>query len=557
MRRRAVTRARSASSCWRSKQPPPISPEARQEFTDYADAYGIAMTSCKLQKATDEQVAALNQKLDKTLNTLEAVKAAADITEKAAGTARDIVQSQASLDPVKEFSAPVAIALGAVEVAAFAISTGMQTRMDELERDHDATVDALDRSTAVAICMNEAGAQLIGQKAAALRIDRAIQEVSAQLYQFRSMQGNVDAAIDEGLASVGFEQSLNVLPSNADYWLDSNVDGFQLDMRRARRALYLGILGVEYEFQMTSAERGNVLAAQSSEDLSAVLGRVRDGVRRGAPAGGGNPTELRSVLSLKNNVLQLGDRTDASARLAAAESNRPFPPVSSCRASTRCTTRTARTPARKFPSRWPRSATAVSPTRRASRSSAGSRAPSDSGPSTRSSSVRAPWSRPTAASPRSNCASAIRSRASGAPRRPRRRCRSPRRGREPTCSSTHSAASSWTNDATLASLTSTAETNAFSYATIEARLGIDRKTFESDPYTDGASTALAGRGAFGEYTLFIPSLLAQRDRFCRARAGPGRRHSHSPRLRGRRAAIGDTTCADSFSTTHSARPGWP
>jgi len=65
-------------------------------------------------------------------------------------------------------------------------------------------------------------------------------------------------------------------------------------------------------------------------------------------------------------------------------------------------------------------------------------------------------------------------------------------------------ASSWSNDATLASLTGTSATNAYSFATIEARLGVDRQKMESDEYTNGASTALAGRGAFGEYTLFIP-----------------------------------------------------
>ncbi len=64
------------------------------------------------------------------------------------------------------------------------------------------------------------------------------------------------------------------------------------------------ILTTEYEFQFTSLERAKALSAKTPTELEDSLKRVRDLVRRGAPTGGGNPTQLIAVLSLKKNLLQ-------------------------------------------------------------------------------------------------------------------------------------------------------------------------------------------------------------------------------------------------------------
>jgi hypothetical protein len=66
-------------------------------------------------------------------------------------------------------------------------------------------------------------------------------------------------------------------------------------------------------------------------------------------------------------------------------------------------------------------------------------------------------------------------------------------------------ARSWTQDAALLELTETREPSAFSGATVQARLNVPRSELERESYTDGDSEALAGRGVFGDYVLFIPA----------------------------------------------------
>lgn len=475
---------------------------AIDEFKEYGDRYAAASRSCTLLEKSAEKAAALNTDLDHRLKKLEAAKLAMDIVEKTASVVRDIAASAAT-DPVKAASMGVQVAAGAVETVAFAVSAGLQMDMDDTVRAHEAAIDKLDRQTDVAVCFNEAGMELIGAQAAEKRVERQQAEVRSLLYEFASMQSSVTSALDEGRASLVSEQARAVLPANADYWLDANVDLFQQRMRRARRALYLAIMGVEYEFQLTSAERSNVLAAQSTADLEAILGRVRDSVRRGAPRGGGNPTELRSVLSLRKNILQLASRRaapegwhqlddterfqlmlvspefavyDAQGSYLGQEIPFSLAPIGASGladpsgiplfSGLSCAERL-----------WSVNAVVL-----------GKQLMTGSDSTITSLQVR---KRNTFAS--QWCSSAQASPIQLASTRP-----------GVNLFVDPMSASSWGEDSALAALTSVGEAKTFSYATVQARLDVDQKTLESDAYTDGASVALAGRGAFGEYTLFIP-----------------------------------------------------
>ena len=246
-----------------------------------------------------------------------------------------------------------------------------------------------------------------------------------------------------------------------------------------------------------------MLAAQSAGQLDAILGRVRDGVRRGAPAGGGNPTELRSVLSLRENILQLDNRAntspgwqqltdvqrlqrvlvspqyakyDANSQYVGQEIPFSLAPIGNSGladpagiplfSGLSCAERL-----------WSVNAVVVG-----TGVMVGTDTSLVSMQLRKRNTFQSQWCSGSATTPLQ-----IASTRPGA-----------------NLFIDPLSASSWTNDATLASLTGTGATNAYSYATIEARLGIDRKTLESNLYEDGASTALAGRGAFGEYTIFIP-----------------------------------------------------
>lgn len=473
---------------------------ARAEFNEYADAYANAMDSCNIMATANATAAGYYDDFNQTMKRLEGAKAAADIAEKALGVTREILSTTKS-DFADLACKPLAIAAGVGEVVAFTVSASLGAEMENLERSHTAMLDKLDRQTDHSICLNEAKSHLIGQKAAALRITRQEQEVQSALLDIYTTRGDLGAAVADGLASLEFERARAVLPSNADYWLDSNIDLFQQRLRRARRALYLAILGVEYEFQQTSAERANVLAAQSSADLEAILGRVRDGVRRGAPSGGGNPTELRSVISMRDNVLRLADHSNLGpgwhnltdvqrfqvllvspqyATYANGEYLGQEIPFSLAPGGT------SLTEASSIPlfsglscaeRLW--SVNAVV---------AGQNLMQGTDTSLTTLQVRkrntfqSQW-----------CSGSQRTTAQVSSTRP-----GVNLFIDPL------SASSWTEDGALAALTSVSQTNAFSFATVQARLNVARADMESDEYTNGGSNALAGRGAFGEYTLFIP-----------------------------------------------------
>lgn len=323
------------------------------------------------------------------------------------------------------------------------------------------------------------------------------------LYELSQMQGSIQGTLDEGLAAVAYERARAAMPSNADYWLDSNVDLFQQRLRRARRALYLALMGVEYEFQQTSAERGNVLAAQSAFELEAILDRVRDGVRRGAPRGGGNPTELLSVLSLRKNILQLADRTglpDGWQKLGDVERfqrmliDQQFAVHDSSGAYVGQEIPFSLAPIGRSNLADPSGIPLLSGLSCAERLWSVNAVVLGSdlmvGTDTTLTTLQL-RKRNTFQS--QLCAPDADGSLQVASTRP-----STNLFIDPL------SASSFGEDATLASLTSTGETNAYSFATVQARLNVDRGSVEMNDYAAGSSTALAGRGVFGEYTLFIP-----------------------------------------------------
>ncbi len=98
-------------------------------------------------------------------------------------------------------------------------------------------------------------------------------------------------------------------PIEFDYWLNTTAVEYDAAFRRARRALYLGVLALEYEYQLSSSERTAVLAATSVTDLRDSLTRLRNLAATGT-VGGAAPSPLLSVVSLRSELLALADRSD-------------------------------------------------------------------------------------------------------------------------------------------------------------------------------------------------------------------------------------------------------
>ena len=473
---------------------------ARSELEEHSERYDNAMRGCVILEQGHAAIEGAMIAHNRTMAELAQAKFAAD-------TAAQVAEKMAnafSLD--KLWKLPGYLAVSAVQQALESTSGTLQLRMDNVERQHELTLARLEGVTEERLCYNQAEAELVGARSAALRVQRQSEELSLRLLEFNNLKIYAAAAIHDGLVSLDTERARAVSPPNVDHWLDANVDLHELRMRRARRALYLATQAVEYEFQFTSSERASVLAAQTPAELEGSLNRLRDFARRGAPPGGGNPAQLLAVLSLRKNLMQVSDRSghvDGAHTLDDVERFRRTllsPRYAVYDAVGRYT-------GQEIPF-------TIQPLGRLGLADTGA-VPLFSGLSC----AERLWSVNASIIGRGLMKGSDTSLATLQLRK-RNTFSSHHCGPLGThveqVSSTRPSqnlfvdpmsASTWGDDDLVSNLTEadSGQETAFSLATVQARLNVDRRTLESVAFRDGQSTALAGRGVYGDYTLFIPA----------------------------------------------------
>lgn len=468
---------------------------ARSELEEYTERYDNAMRGCFILQQGNQAVEAAIEQHNNTMTSLANAKFAADQTAAVASKARDLFSLE------KPWQWVGSLVFGAVEQAAESTSDTLQLKMDEAERQHELTVQKLEDETALRSCINEAESELVGARSAALRVTAQSQALTLSIVQFNDLKIDMQAALDDGHTSIAAETYRKVAVAQVDFWLDSNLDLYTQRMRRARRALYLAILATEYEFQFTSLERAKALSAATPTDLGDSLNRVRDFVRRGAPVGGGNPTQLITVLSLKKNLLQLAtregaidgaqrlDETERFQRILTSPQYAVYDdrgkylgqelPFSISPLGTLGLADTGAVPllsglncAERL---WAVNASvlgtdlmigtdsSIATVQLRKRNTFASQACSDL-------SLRTATTRPSQ-----------------------------------NLFVDPASASSWDQDSVLVSFTDTREASTYSFSTVQARTNVPQRDLERVDYGDGQSTALAGRGVFGDYTLFIPA----------------------------------------------------
>lgn len=468
---------------------------ARSELEEFTERYDNAMRGCFILQQGNMAVEAAIAQHNSTMTSLANAKFAADQTAAVAGKARDLFSLE------KPWQWVGSLAFGAVQQAAESTSDTLQLKMDEAERQHELTVTKLENETALRSCLNEAEAELVGARSASLRVQAQAQALTLSLVQFNDMKINMQAALDDGHTSIAAETYRKVAVAQVDFWLDQNLDLHTQRMRRARRALFLAILATEYEFQFTSLERNKALSAKTPTELDDSLKRVRDLVRRGAPSGGGNPTQLVTVVSLKKNLLQLASRADAAEGAQRLDETQRLQRILT---SPQYAVYDER--GRYLGQELPFS---ISPL--------GSLGLADTGALPLLSGLNCAerlWAVNAtvvgddlmAGTDSSIVTLQLRKRNTFASQA----CTD---GSLLTATTRPSqnlfvdpySASSWGQDSVLVSLTDTREASTYSFSTVQARTNVSQRDLERVDYADGQSTALAGRGVFGDYTLFIPA----------------------------------------------------
>ncbi len=282
---------------------------ARSRLEELSASYDIAMRACIVSwLGEQEQIRALEAH-NATVSTLAAVKLAADVAGNAAEATKDCATAVDAIDDAVSFGVAGGIACGAAAVQQIAqsVSDGMQFAIDEAERQHEVTAARIEARSDYERCVVEAEANLVGLRTASLEIAAATEELGALLVEFFNLKVDVRAALSEGVDAMRREAARAVRPMGIDFWLDERVEAYDAAMRAARRALFLAVLAVEYEYQMSSLERDAVLQARRVADLRGVLDRLRAFVATGTVSGG-LPAEMHAVISLRDHLLALSDQ---------------------------------------------------------------------------------------------------------------------------------------------------------------------------------------------------------------------------------------------------------
>ncbi|MBL8957558.1 MAG: hypothetical protein JNK82_42685 [Myxococcaceae bacterium] len=280
---------------------------ARAELDELSEAYDIQMRKCFITKLGAQAALEATQRHNSTMTTLGAVKLAADIVSNTAGAVADCADAVGG-DTKFGAAAAVSCTSTAVASAADSVSDGMDFAMEEAERNHELNLMRIEAQTEERACFTEAEMALVGTRTAVLRIQRANQEVARQLVELTNARNDLAGALEEGREAVQMEMERTVPALSLEFWLNEKVERYGSAFRAARRAAYLGVLAVEYEYQVSTIEKQNVLAATKVSELRGVLERLRNLAATGTVKGR-SPGELHSVVSLRTNLLQLADQS--------------------------------------------------------------------------------------------------------------------------------------------------------------------------------------------------------------------------------------------------------
>lgn len=277
---------------------------ARSELAEFSEAYDIAMRSCFILREGNDRVQSELESHNNTMTGLGSAKLAMDI---AANVAEGIANAGGADD---NFFSAGTQAAGSMAAAAFkSASDTLGFAMEEAQRRHDAAVANIEAGTEEDICFNDAELELVGARTVALQVEQVQTEMVRTAVEMRNAQADLRRLLREGPASVDAVASARRPAIAGDFWLDERIDRYESLLRQAKRAVYLSVLASEYEFQFSSDERARTLAANTPTDLEEVLERLRTFSATGT-IGGSSPSELVQVVSLRQQLLQLADRSE-------------------------------------------------------------------------------------------------------------------------------------------------------------------------------------------------------------------------------------------------------
>lgn len=286
---------------------------ARSRMIERRESYDIAMRSCYLRREGDMQIIASNRRHEAHMRTLREAQLAADLIKIAADATNDCLDSG-----MLGFLPPDPISCGVTATGAAAESTsrGLEFEMENLRAQHELKIMGLESRTDFRVCASDAEQYLVGLNTAAIELRQAqLESEQLSLALVNAIGGAEDIFYEGQRAVAGLRAAAAVRMPDVDLWVDESIETYQRTMRQARRATYLAVRAVEYEYQSSLDLRARVLAATTPAELSSALSDLQaTAVTRSI--NGRRPTSLLTVLSLRDDVLQLADGRSANPELS-------------------------------------------------------------------------------------------------------------------------------------------------------------------------------------------------------------------------------------------------
>lgn len=290
--------------------------QARAQLGEYIESYDIAETSCLRLKERNDDISSESSSHSAIMHNLRAIKAAADSAAEAAGAVKDCAATTAGTsnstpwDALKGTVATVtACVAGGVQAAANITSIGLQAGMDDAQSDFETKIAGIENAAEVDICHNDAKQQLVGARSATIAIDKAVFDLARARAEVDAQLGDAAQIWADGHAYLEEMTNFPVPSTMGDPWYSERIGKYTRNFKLARRATYLAVRAVEYEFQVSSQLRQKVYQAKVPDDLQAILDEIWTTSATRSVAGS-RPAELSAVLSLRDDILQVGDRSD-------------------------------------------------------------------------------------------------------------------------------------------------------------------------------------------------------------------------------------------------------
>jgi hypothetical protein len=277
---------------------------ANAEAGDLVEQYDIAAGACKFMLDTFDKMEAATRKHNQQIERYMRCKLSFQVLANYAGATKDSFSM--GLDDA--LCGGLAIGAAYAEATFQSIVDGMDFAIEWNDRMYEEDMAEFEHDIEYNSCMAEAEQIRTQFNTAALRAEAAALGMAQATVEFESLKNELRALCNEGHAALQNESERRVDPLSLDFWMAEAIETYRDHVRQARRASYLAMLAVEYEFQYSSAEAGRILAADSPADLEDSLDALRAVTLTGT-VGGALPANLFAVVSLSEHVVDVADQS--------------------------------------------------------------------------------------------------------------------------------------------------------------------------------------------------------------------------------------------------------